>query len=201
MYGCIFDGKNKSVWNRSQAVCVNKGESIRKFLAFVLMLMASGANANLGYSENTDRITKSTSAASIASDNSLQFGFPYKGDNYGRITVRQHLKYGLDVMIATVYGQILCNSYSACPVEIRFDDKPAMRFSGNGPADNSSDTVFSSNALLFISAAKKAKRILVSRNIYKSGAPLLEFSTAAPRQWGNKATEPIRKSATPAKAN
>ena len=175
---------------------------MRKFLAFALMLMASGANANWGYSENTDRMTsKSTSAASITSDNSLRLDFPYKGDNYGRITVRQHPKYGLDVIIAIDKGQILCSSYNGCPVEIRFDDKPAMRFSGTGPADNSNDTVFLSNAPRFISEAKKAKRILVSMNIYKSGAPLLEFSTTAPLQWGNKAAEPIKKSATPAKAN
>ena len=175
---------------------------MRRFLAIVSMLIATGANANWGYSENTDRMTsKITSAASITSDNSLRLDFPYKGDNYGRITVRQHPKYGLHVIISIDKGQILCSSYSGCPVEIRFDDKPAMRFSGTGPADNSSDTVFLGSAPRFISEAKKAKRILVSMNIYKSGAPLLEFSTAAPRQWGNKAAEPIRKSATPAKAN
>lgn len=114
-----------------------------KFLVFVLMLIATGAKANWGYSENTDRMTsKNTSAAQLTSDNSLRLDFPYKGDNYGRITVRQHPMYGLDVIVAIDKGQILCNSSSGCPIEIRFDDKPAIRFSGTGPADNSSDTVF-----------------------------------------------------------
>ena len=153
---------------------------MRKFLGIVFLLLASGVHANWSYSEDTDRMTsKSTAHASIRSDNSIRLDFPYKGDNYGQITVRQHLKHGLDVIISIDKGQILCSSYSGCPVEIRFDDKPAMRFSGTGPADNSSDTVFLSNAPRFISEAKKAKRILVSMNIYKSGAPLLEFSTSS----------------------
>ena len=166
------------------------------------MLIASGAYANWGYSEDTDRMTsKNTTAAAIRSSNSLRLDFPYKGENYGQITVRQHPKHGLDVIISIDKGQILCSSYSGCPVEIRFDDKPAIRFSGTGPADNSSDTVFLSNAPRFISEAKKAKRILVSMNIYKSGAPLLEFSTTAPLQWGKKAAEPIKKSDKLAKTN
>ena len=167
---------------------------MRKLLALVLMLMAFTANANWSYQEDTDRMTsKSTNSASIRSSNSLQLDFPYKGDNYGQITVRQHPKHGLDVIISIDKGQILCRSYSGCPVEIRFDDKAPMRFSGNGPADNSSDTVFLNNAPRFISEAKKAKRILVSMNIYKAGAPLLEFNGVKPLDWGKKSVAPTKK--------
>lgn len=186
--------------HRIHAARGNEGENMRKILAIVFLLMVSGAHANWGYSEDTDRMTsKSTTHASIRSDNSLRLDFPYKGDNYGQITVRQHPKHGLNVIISIDKGQILCSSYSGCPVEIRFDDKPPMRFSGTGPADNSSDTVFLSNAPRFINEAKKAKRILVSMNIYKSGAPLLEYSTTAPLQWGKKSAEPAKKAAAPAK--
>lgn len=167
---------------------------MRTLLVIMSLLVMSNAYANWSYREDTDRMSsKSTTQASIKSDNSLQLDFPYKGENYGQITVRQHPKHGLDVIISIDKGQILCRTYNGCPVEIRFDDKPPMRFSGNGPADNSSDTVFLNNAGRFISEAKKAKRILVSMNIYKAGAPLLEFSTTSHLQWGKKSAEPAKK--------
>ena len=157
-----------------------------------LMLAASHANAVWVYSEDSDKMTsKQTSTATIKSANSLQLDFPYKGANYGEITVRQHPSYGLDVIISIDKGQILCRSYDNCPIEIRFDEKPPIRFSGNGAADNSSNVVFVSNEQRFISAAKTAKRILVRMNIYQAGAPVLEFNTPFPLVWG--------KSAAPAK--
>lgn len=169
---------------------------MKKIFASVLMFITSAVNASWIYAEDTDRMTsKTTTGASIGSANSLRLDFPYKGDNYGRITVRQHPKFGLDVIIRIDKGQILCRSYSGCPIEIRFDDKPPMRFSGTEPADNSSDHVFLNNAARFIGEAKKAKRILVSMNIYKSGAPVLEFNSVAPLVWGAKAVAAPKKSA------
>lgn len=158
------------------------------FFTVVLLCITSAANAGWEYSESTDRMTsKTVTFAKIQSDNSLRLDFPYKGDNFGKIIVRQHPKDGLDVMIKIDKGQILCRSYSGCPVEIRFDDKPAMRFSGTEPADNSSETIFLNNAPRFISEAKKARRVLVSMNIYQSGAPVLEFNSTTPLEWGKKA--------------
>ena len=66
---------------------------MRKFLAVVLTLMASGAYANWGYSEDTDRMTsKNTSAASMRSDNSLRLDFPYAGEARNNQTSQQWLQ-------------------------------------------------------------------------------------------------------------
>ena len=167
---------------------------MKKSFIVALLVITSAAHAGWDYSEDTDRMTSKTMTfARINSDNSLGLGFPYKGDNYGKITVRQHPKEGLDVIIRIDKGQILCSSYSGCPVEIRFDDKPAIRFSGTPAGDHSSEYVFLKNAPRFISEAKKAKRILVSMNIYKSGAPLLEFTSIPPLDWGKKSPVALKK--------
>lgn len=175
---------------------------MKTLLTIGLTLVAFNANANWSYMQDTDRMTsKVVTAAWMTSTNSLRLGFPYKGDNYGKITVRQHPAHGLNVLIKIDKGQILCSSYNGCPIEIRFDDKPPMSFSGTGPADNSSDVVFLNNAQRFINEAKKAKSILISMNIYQAGAPLLEFNSIAPLEWGKNAALPIKKAPASARAN
>lgn len=169
---------------------------MRKIFIIVLVFITSAAHAEWSYEEVTDRMTsKITTYAGIQSANSLNLGFPYKGQNYGLLTVRQHPQHGLDVTISIDKGQILCSSYNGCPVEVRFDSKPPIRFSGSGTADRSSTRVFLNNVPRFISEAKKANRILVSMNIYQEGAPVLEFYSTAPLEWGTKAAVVPKKAA------
>jgi hypothetical protein len=136
------------------------------------------------YDTVPDKMTsKVTATAILTSDNSLDLAFPYKGANYGRINVRQHPRHGLDVIIDVDKGQILCRSYSGCPILVRFDDRPPRTFSGSEPADNNSTVAFIRDARGFIAEAKRAKRILVQVNMFQQGAQTLEFSTPAPLAW------------------
>ncbi|AVQ80897.1 MULTISPECIES: hypothetical protein [unclassified Variovorax] len=138
------------------------------------------------YDSSTDKMTgKKSASAQTVSDNSLSFGFPYQGVNRGNLIVRQHPQYGLDVLITIDKGQMLCSSYD-CKVSIKFDDAPPVKFSGSGPADHSSQTIFIEGAAKFIASAKKAKKILVQFNAYQNGAPVLEFSTPQPLDWPKK---------------
>ena len=138
------------------------------------------------YHEQNDAMTsKASRLASITSSNSLDLDFPYKGPNFGHLQIRQHPKWGLDVIFTIDKGQLQCRSYSGCPIEVRFDDAPAVRFSGTEPADNSSDTVFIQGAPKFIALAKKSKRILIRMNVYHGGAPVLEFFSPKTLEWGN----------------
>lgn len=128
---------------------------------------------------------KKTSRATVTSENSLAFDFPYAGENTGFLTVRQHPKYGLDVIVSIQKGQMLCG-YGGCAINVKFDDGPSTRYGANAPADHSSTSLFLDNAQRFISGAKKAKKILIQFSAYREGEPILEFSTPGSLTWPPK---------------
>lgn len=158
--------------------------------------------ADWQYSNDADAMSgKTEHNAALRSTNSLTLDFPYKGKNHGTLDIRQHPRYGLDVILSIEKGQFLCPSYRGCTVMVKFDDKPPLQYSGTGPADHSSTVIFIKNQPRFIAEAKKAKRILVQANIYQSGAPVLEFASLKPLEWANpKAASTPAKKGTPAAA-
>lgn len=136
------------------------------------------------YSKDVDAMTsKMSSSAMITSENSLDLNFPYKGSNYGRLVVRNHPKEGLGLIFMVEKGQIICNNYRGCPISIRFDDAPALQFTGNHPSDSSSNAIFINQASKFIAPAKKAKKILVQVTMYQAGSQVLEFKSTKPLEW------------------
>lgn len=162
---------------------------MKKFiLALPVFFAACAAHADWSYDESTDKMSgKISKSASMISDNSLSLDFPYSGKNYALLTVRQHPQYGLDVILRIQKGQILCSSYGGCPIQVKFDDAPPIRFSGTGSADHDSKIIFFQGANKFINQASKAKKILVQVNLYQAGAPVLEFSTKDPLKWQTNA--------------
>lgn len=157
---------------------------LNKFITLPLFLAAFSVQADWTYQEYQDKMTGQTSKeASITSDNSLSLDFPYKGINHAHLTVRQHPKYGLDVILQIDKGQIICSSYQGCPIEVKFDNAQPIRFNGIGSADHDRRVAFLQSEKKFINQATKAKKILVQVNLYKAGAPVLEFSTNEPLAW------------------
>jgi hypothetical protein len=156
----------------------------RSLLLALAVASGSAHAAQWRYQDDVDKMTgKSASYAVVESDNSLQLGSPYSGSNHGRITVRRHPKYGLDVLISVDKGQILCRAYDGCTVMIRFDSGKPQRFSVLEPADYSSETVFITNRSRFIAAAKKSKRILVQIPMFHEGEQVLEFAVPVELVW------------------
>ena len=154
-------------------------------LLFVLALVGWSAHAaQWRYQDGVDQMTgKAESYAVVESDNSLNLSSPYSGRNHGRLTVRRHPKYGLDVVVSVDKGQILCRAYDGCSVMVRFDDGKPQRFSAVEPADYSSESVFLTNRARFISAAKKSKRILVQIPMFREGEQVLEFAVPVGLVW------------------
>lgn len=132
------------------------------------------------YSESEDPMTgKVTRSAVIASSNTLNFGFPYNGSQYGTLAIRKHPSYGNDVILSIEKGQILCHSYSGdCPVKIRFDDGKAFTVTGSSAADNSSEVVFLPGFKSLTAKIAKAKVMRIQFNVYHEGAPVLSFNVA-----------------------
>lgn len=155
-------------------------------LAALTALTCITSNAAWQYESSTDKMTgKKSAEAQVTSDNGLSFGFPYQGNNKGYLVVRQHPQYGLDVILVIDKGQMLCRTYD-CTVSVKFDDGKPVTYSGTGPADHSSTSIFLKNKSRFIAGAKNAKKILVQFNAFHNGSPVLEFSTPQSLQWPSK---------------
>jgi hypothetical protein len=141
-------------------------------------------NENWHFDTSPDQMTgKPVKQATVMSTNSLTLDFPYRGNNYGQLTVRQHPKYGLDVIVSVEKGQMLCGSYDGCFVQVRFDEAPPANFSASEPADHSTTHLFLDNPKRFIAGASKAKQIRVAFSMYQAGTQVLEFSTPTSLAW------------------
>lgn len=128
------------------------------------------------YSSETDPMASRPSrTATIESENTVEFGFPYEGQQHATLMLRNHPTYGRDVIVYIREGQILCPSYDACSIRVRFDDGPVERWTGVGPADNSTTTVFIRNYSRFLQRMRNAKIVRIQIPVYQEGAPSFEF--------------------------
>lgn len=135
------------------------------------------ARGEWSYSGYTDDATgKRAKTASLTSKNSMNFGFPYSGTQYGRFTVRNHPRYGVDAYLSIKEGQLLCDSYSNTTVLVRFDNGAATRYSCGEPADHSSTTVFIHNVAGLEARMKTAKKMYVTVSVYQEGSRTWEFN-------------------------
>lgn len=110
------------------------------------------------------------------STNTLNFKFPYHGEQNARLSVRKHPRWGTDVSVNIRKGQLLCG-YPTCSVKVRFDEGPAQTFSAIGPDDNSSEHLFIQGTDRFISQLKKSKVVQIEMTVYQEGAPVVKFDT------------------------
>jgi len=161
---------------------------MKRFLCAVALLVAAGwAHAGWDYEDQTDKMTsKRVLTASVRSSNSLDLAFPYRGENYGWLTVRKHPAHGLDVILQVSKGQIQCSAHFDCQLLVKFDDAPPVKFKGMPPEDHTSTIVFISNTKSFLQKAAKARRILIQPTFFKNGAPILTFDTPEPLVWPPK---------------
>jgi hypothetical protein len=128
------------------------------------------------YVSDTDPMASRPSrTASIDSENTVEFDFPYGGQQHATLTLRDHPTYGRDVIVRIREGQILCPSYDDCSIRVRFDDGPAERWTAAGPADNSTTLVFIRNYSRFLQRMRNAKVVRIQIPVYQEGAPAFEF--------------------------
>lgn len=60
------------------------------------------------YGEHEDEMTsKKNHTASVLSENTVTFGFPYGEPQRGKLTLRRHARLGTDVIVRIERGQIL----------------------------------------------------------------------------------------------
>jgi len=134
------------------------------------------AESKWQYSEEIDKMTSAKNYfATIESNNTIDFEFPYDGGSTGSITVRNMEKTN-DVLIGISKGQF--NSHSdGITVKARFDDKKPMTFTCLEPSSGSSETLFIENTKKFITQMKSAKKVIIQAEFYDSGPREMEFDT------------------------
>lgn len=131
------------------------------------------------YSQDEDKMSgRTTYHAYTLSTNTVEFSFPYAGEQHATLTLRDNPRYGKDVIFSIERGQILCHSYEDCTVLVRFDDGKASNYSAVGAADNSTETIFIRNYGRFVENMAKARTVRISTNIYQQGAPVFEFDVS-----------------------
>ena len=129
------------------------------------------------YSGYTDDATgKYAKTARLTSKNSMNFGWPYSGIQYGEFEIRNHPRYGVDAMLSIDKGQLLCDSYNNTTVLVRFDDRPATRYACADAADHSSDIVFIRNVAGLEAGMKTAKKMFITVSVYQEGSRTWEFN-------------------------
>lgn len=131
------------------------------------------------YSTSVDEMTGGNSmSAGIASENTVNFGFPYSGEQHASLTVRNHPSHGRDVLLTIERGQFLCQSYTDCQIRVRFDEGKPERWNAVGPSDNSSTVIFLRNQARFVQMMRAAKVVRIEAAMYQQGAPIFEFQVS-----------------------
>jgi hypothetical protein len=134
--------------------------------------------AKWSYSSATDPMTSRVArTATIQSENTVNFDFPYQGEQRGRLMLRNHPSYGRDILLHIGSGQFLCPSYDGCSVRIRFDEGPAERWHANAAADHSTTVIFISGYSRFVERMRRARTVRIQAEIYQEGSPTFEFRT------------------------
>jgi hypothetical protein len=140
------------------------------------------------YSDTYDQVRGGTIYhASMDSENSANFNFPYGGGSTLSMTVRKHPSYGDDVIFAISKGQFVCH-VDKCTGTINFGSGPED-LALSEPTDNSADTLFAADGNYVIERLKKAKRVVVELPFYQEGNRQFVFEMKKPLAWPPKGSE------------
>lgn len=116
-------------------------------------------------------------SATTTAKQPVEFGFPYAGQQYAKLQLRQHPKHGKDVLFWLDRGQFGCG-IDGCTLGVRFDDGKVQNFTANEPADNSTNLLFISNYERFVGQLRKAKRVQIEAQFFQQGTHVFEFDVS-----------------------
>jgi hypothetical protein len=96
--------------------------------------------------------------ATLSSTNTVNFAFPYNGEQHVSLLVRATATELKDVRFAIDKGQFACNGIlETCYVQVRFDDGPIRRYAVNESSDHSTTLVFIRDIWSFTAALRKGE--------------------------------------------
>jgi hypothetical protein len=121
-----------------------------------------------------------TATASVSSEETVEFGFPYQGKQSATLVVRHGPGNASDVFMYLQKGQIECSAYSTlgCPVRLRFDSGKPELLNGGPPDDHDSSFVFLPNPSYLIRRIASATKLRVEVTVYRQGTHVFTFDVA-----------------------
>ncbi len=136
------------------------------------------AIGNWTYNSSTDEMSgKASHTARVNSTNTVNFSFPYQGEQHATLALRKHPRQGNDVLLLIERGQFMAHA-SGVQVLARFDDGAPMKLWATGPNDNSTTMLFIRGYPKFVALLKKAKVVKITTSVYNEGNPVFEFNVA-----------------------
>ena len=166
-YGFTPDAVTKTI----MAKAVSKEKTIKK-------LKEEKKKKQLGlrwnYLTSSDPMGGTIKMAYVLSLNQFSFGFPYQGTQRAKLTLRNHPRYGKDVILSIERGQFLCG-ISSCQLTVRFDDRPPQKYTAVEPADYSTTSLFIRNYSRFVRNLRRSKKLYIEAKFYQEGSRVFEF--------------------------
>lgn len=116
--------------------------------------------------------------ASIISENTVNFEFPYDGGSKLILTLRKNGS-EIDVMTSISKGQFLCG-INSCDASFKFDSGAIQTISMSEPDNHSPDILFvkhDSSEVKIINSLKQSKKLIVELPFYQEGNKQFTFNT------------------------
>lgn len=131
------------------------------------------------YETVTDEISgKTIRGAMLISETTYNFDFPYHGGTFCGLRIAEHPRGGLTVTLNVNKGQFTCRSFTNCRIEVRFDDRPPIKFRGVEPASYDTKTIFLQPEKEFLKELKNSSSMVIELPFYREGNRIFRFNTA-----------------------
>lgn len=131
------------------------------------------------YTQTVDKMRGTAAVeASVESDNTVDFDFPYDGGSTGSL-VLQRLPNDVAILLSISKGQFLCDAREGGYVSVEFDNRPIETFPCDIPNDGRTNwLIINGNEKQFLSELRKAEKVTIEAEFYQEGIRQLTFETA-----------------------
>jgi hypothetical protein len=122
--------------------------------------------------------------ATLDSTSTLDFGFPYSGEQHLRLLLLDRPKDGKNIAIQIAHGQFHCE-YPTCSIAIRFDGGKVQNFKAEqGVGYKSGDVLFfmKYDYDRFLTLLRSSKKMQMEVSFFREGTRVVEFDTTG-LQW------------------
>lgn len=132
--------------------------------------------SNWRYSEDVDEMdnTKRT-LASLVSDNSIKFDFPYGNSDF-KLNIREW-KGKTDIYLTCTKCQFIAGVMGEKTYRMKFDDEAPIDVSASHSTSGSHDVVFLGSESRIISKLKTAEKVIIEPEFFDVGFKRVTFST------------------------
>lgn len=116
-----------------------------------------------------------TQLAMLPSNNTVSFDFPYNGLQHGVLTIRSGAA-GNAVVFAIERGQLLCDNYEGCRVQVRFGESKPVYLKASESSDHKTNLLFIEDWQYFVSNMIAVDEVKLGVDVYQEGRNVFQFN-------------------------